>query len=212
MSTTSDSRSHASRRTAFALLATSIAIGSFAFTLVKVALEELSPLGLATGRVVVSAVTFSVIVVRSRAYRQPILPADRTRVFLCGLGGSAGFHILFSWGQRHASVAVAAVVMATMPVMVAIGEVLFLRHRLRQSQVVGLVLATGGCAAIGLASRGGSSSLRRCRCDRGGNVGLGGGHGRDTFDHRSLRPVVAQHAGHAGGGGVDAGRGCPSPG
>jgi drug/metabolite transporter (DMT)-like permease len=159
MSVTTVSRPATSRRTAAALLATSIVIGSFAFTLVKVVLRELSPLGLATGRVVVSAVVFVTVVARSGAYRQRILPEHRLRVVLCGLGGSAGFHILFSWGQQHASVAIAAVVMATFPVLVAVGEVVFLRHRLRRAQTLGLVLTTAGCVAIGLASTGGTSTL-----------------------------------------------------
>jgi drug/metabolite transporter (DMT)-like permease len=159
MSVTTVSRPATSRRTAYALLASSIAIGSCAFTLVKVALRELSPLGLATGRVVVSAMVFVVVVTWSGSYRQRILPEHRLRVFLCGLGGSAVFHLLFSWGQQHASVAIAAVVMATFPVLVALGEVVFLHHRLRRLQVAGLVLTTIGCVAIGLASTGGTSTL-----------------------------------------------------
>jgi drug/metabolite transporter (DMT)-like permease len=166
MSSTTLSRSATSRRAAYGLLASSIAIGSFAFTLVKVVLRELDPLGLATGRVVVSAIVFLAVVARSGAYRQQILPEHRVRVFLCGLGGSAVFHILFSWGQQHASVAIAAVVMATFPVLVAVGEVVFLQHRLRRRQMVGLALTTVGCVAIGLASSGGSSTL-------GGAVAIG---------------------------------------
>jgi drug/metabolite transporter (DMT)-like permease len=69
------------------------------------------------------------------------------------------FHLLFSWGQQHASVAIAAVVMATFPVLVALGEVVFLHHRLRRRQAAGLALTTLGCVAIGLASTGGTSTL-----------------------------------------------------
>jgi drug/metabolite transporter (DMT)-like permease len=166
MSVTTVSRPATSRRAAYALLASSIAIGSCAFTLVKVALRDLTPLGLATGRVVVSAVVFVAVVARTGAHRQRILPEHRRRVFLCGLGGSAVFHILFSWGQRHASVAIAAVVMATFPVLVALGEVVFLHHRLRRGQIGGLALTTAGCVAIGLASSGGSSTL-------GGAIAIG---------------------------------------
>lgn len=133
------------------LLAASIAIGSVSFTLVQVALRELSPLSLAAGRVVVSAMMFTAIVLRSPARRRPIARGDRLRVFLCGFGGSAVFHLLFNWGQHAVSVAIAAVIMATYPVMTAVGEVLFLGHRLRAIQVAGLTLAMGGCAAIAVA-------------------------------------------------------------
>jgi drug/metabolite transporter (DMT)-like permease len=143
----------ATRRTAYLLLAASIAIGSVSFTLVQVALRDLSPLSLAAGRVVVSAAMFSIIVLRSPRRRRPIEPGDRVRVFLCGFGGSAVFHLLFNWGQHYVSVAIAAVIMATYPVMTAMGEVVFLGHRLRSIQVGGLALAMAGCAAI--ASAGG---------------------------------------------------------
>ncbi len=143
-----------SRRAALGLLALSIAIGSVSFTLVKIALEELSPLGVATGRVVVSALVFTWVVVRSPWRRTTIEPEHRWRVLLCGFGGSAVFHLLFNWGQQYTSVAVSAVLMATFPVLVAGGEVVFLGHRLRQGQVVGLLLTTIGCLAIGLAGGG----------------------------------------------------------
>lgn len=148
MSSPSVSPAPATRRTAYLLLGASIAIGSVAFTLVQVALRELSPLSVATGRVVVSAMMFSAIVLRSPARRRPIEPGDRLRVFLCGFGGSAVFHLLFNWGQHYVSVAIAAVIMATYPVMTAMGEVVFLRHRLRAPQVGGLALTLAGCGVI----------------------------------------------------------------
>ncbi len=148
----------ATRRTAFLLLAASIAIGSVSFTLVQVALRELSPLSLAAGRVVVSATMFSLIVLRSPQRRRPIERGDRLRVFLCGFGGSAVFHLLFNWGQHYVSVAIAAVIMATYPVMTALGEVAFLGHRLRAIQVGGLALAMAGCAAIAAAGGVGEGS------------------------------------------------------
>jgi drug/metabolite transporter (DMT)-like permease len=79
-------------------------------------------------------------------------------VFLCGFGGSAVFHLLFNWGQHYVSVAIAAVIMATYPVMTAFGEVVFLRHRLRGVQVGGLALAVAGCAAIAAAGGVGEGS------------------------------------------------------
>lgn len=149
----------AARRSAFLLLAASIAIGSVSFTLVQVALEELSPLTLATGRVVVSALMFTIVIVRSPWRRTPVLPGDRVRLFLCGFGGSAVFHVLFNWGQHQVSVAVAAVMMATYPILTAMGEVVFLHHRLHRAQVVGLALSTAGCVLIGLTSGGTGGDL-----------------------------------------------------
>ena len=55
----------ADRRGAWILIGLYLAVGSVAFTFVKVALKELSPLGLAAGRVVTSALTYIAVVAAS---------------------------------------------------------------------------------------------------------------------------------------------------
>jgi drug/metabolite transporter (DMT)-like permease len=132
------------------MLAASIAVGSVSFTLVQRGLDELSPMALATGRVTVSALMFSLIVLARPGLRTPIPRHERWRVFAIGFGGSAVFHLLFNWGQSKVPVAIAAVIMATYPVMTTVGEVLFLGYRLRRVQAVGIVLSTLGCIAIGV--------------------------------------------------------------
>lgn len=150
MSAHAPSTSRTTPTVAAVLLGVNIAIGSVSFTLVALSLEELSPMSLATGRVVVSAVTFMAVVLADPRLRRPIARADRLRVFFCGFGGSVVFHVLFQWGQQRVTVAVAAVTMATYPVLTSLGEVVFLRHRLRAAQVMGVVCAVVGCAVIAL--------------------------------------------------------------
>lgn len=140
------------RSAAAGLLATNIAIGSVSFTLVSLSLEELSALSLATARVVVSALTFAAVVLARPQLRTPIAKGDRAKVFFCGFAGSVVFHVLFQWGQQRVTVAVAAVTMATYPVLTSLGEVVFLRYRLRRAQAVGVVCAVAGCVLIALAS------------------------------------------------------------
>jgi len=129
-------------------MAASLGVGSVAFSLVKFALRDLSPLTLAAGRVLFSALAFILVVLIQPWRRRPIARQDRWAVLACGLGGSAGFHILFAWGQQRVSVAVSAVVLACMPAVVAAGEVAFLRHRLTPAQLVGLALSLGGVALM----------------------------------------------------------------
>ena len=147
------------RRSAYLLMAVAICIGSFSFTILKVLLRDLSPVTLAAGRVVFSAVAFVTIVAVQPRRRRPIAPGDRRRVVLCGLGGSACFHLLFSWGQGRTSVAVSAVVLGTMPAMVALGDMVVLRHRLTRPQVVGVALSTVGLVVISSGSGGGGTTV-----------------------------------------------------
>ena len=147
-----------STRRAYMFLGMSLAVGAVAFTFVKVALEELSPMNLAAGRVVTSALAYVAIVLAQPHRRTPLQRRDRFLVLAQGFGGSAGFHVLFQVGLQHSTVAVAAVVMATFPVLVAAGEVMFLDHRLQRHHVIGLLLTVGGCSVIGLASGNDGSS------------------------------------------------------
>ena len=149
----------ADRRGAWILIGLYLAVGSVAFTFVKVALKELSPLGLAAGRVVTSALTYIAVVAASPRRRTHIAKRDRVTVMLCGLVGSAGFHVLFAWGQQRVSIAVSAVIFATMPAITAVGEVLFLSHRFQRHHIVGLVLSTVGCVLIGVHGSGGNTSV-----------------------------------------------------
>lgn len=149
----------ASRPVAGVLLALNVSIGCVAFTLVKISLEELSPMGVAFGRVTASALLFMLVTGLQPWRRTPIPREHRLRIVLIGLSGSAGFHILFQWGQERVSVPIATVVMACTPVTVALLEVVFLQHRLTSRHLVGVGLSTAGCVVIGLGTDGGSSSL-----------------------------------------------------
>lgn len=137
-------------RSAYLLLGATIAVGSVSFTLVQLALDELSPMVLAFGRVLVSALMYTAIVVAQPQRRTPLVHGERARVFFCGFAGSALFHLLFNWGQNRLPVAIAAVIMATYPVMTTVGEVVFLGHRLRAAQAAGVLLATLGCIVVAL--------------------------------------------------------------
>lgn len=135
-----------------------VTVGSVSFTLIELVLRTLSPTAMAAGRVVVSALAFVTIVTVQPSRRRPIQRRDRTRLVLCGLGGSAGFHLLFSAGQDRVTVAVSAVVLGTMPAMVAALEWVFLRHRLTRSHAVGLALSVLGIVVISWGSGGDGSS------------------------------------------------------
>lgn len=139
-------------------MAGAVAVGSVSFTLIELVLRDLTPNALAAGRVVVSAIAFVTVVALQPRRRRAIEPRDRVRVVLCGLGGSAGFHLLFSAGQDRVTVAVSAVVLGTMPAMVAALEWLFLHHRLTRSHAVGLALSVLGIVVISWGSGGDESS------------------------------------------------------
>ena len=125
-----------------------IAVGSTSFTLIEIVLRHLSPSAMAAGRVIFSAIAFVAIVSAQPRRRTRVEPGDRLRMVLCGLGGSAGFHLLFSAGQDRVTVAVSAVVLGTMPAMVALAEWLLLGQRLIRPHLIGVVLSVLGIVVI----------------------------------------------------------------
>lgn len=144
------------RAGALAAVAAAVAVGSVAPSQIKSVLETLPPLALAAGRVGFSALAFTVVVLAQPWRRRPVEPRDRLAVLGCGLGGSAGFHLLYTWGQARVSVAVAAVILGCMPVVVAGLEVAFLRHRLGRLQLLGLLLSVAGVTVMSLGPQGGA--------------------------------------------------------
>lgn len=136
-----------------------VGVGGLTLTLIKRALRDLSPMTLAAGRVVFSAVAFVAVVAVQPQRRRPVERRDRVRLLACGLAGSAGFHVPFSWGQARVPVVVGAVVLALMPALVAIAEVALLGHRLRPLQVAGIALSLIGVVAVSWGPGGGAVSL-----------------------------------------------------
>jgi drug/metabolite transporter (DMT)-like permease len=145
------------RRGAWVALGLGICVGATSFTLIKVALDDLSPLALAAGRVCFAALAFVVVVAVQPWRRRPVAPADRLAVVTCGLGLSAGFHLLYTFGQGRVSVTLGAIVLGCMPVVVALLEVAFLGHRLGPAQTGGLLLCVGGALATSLAASSGGA-------------------------------------------------------
>ena len=150
----------AGRRGAWTALGTAILVGSVAFTLIKISLETLSPLTLAAGRVVFSALAFGLVVSLQPWRRTPVAREDRWLLVGCGFAGSAGFHVLYSWGQERVSVTVGVVVLGCMPVVAAALEAAFLEHRLSPVQGAGLLLSVAGVVATSLGSGGGGDGPR----------------------------------------------------
>jgi len=113
------------------------------------------PAMLASGmRMLTAAAVLAPVLAIRRVSPEHPPPKLRRRdiVLLAGIAviGTFAFTLLLFYGMREAPGTVGAVVMATTPMVTAVGSVLFLGDRLTRWKLLGLVLAVTGIVAVNL--------------------------------------------------------------
>ncbi len=127
-----------------------------AFVAIKQGLREVSPSSLAVLRFTIAAVILTAVMAIWRRAR-PRIPRDAwRRIVILGVTGVPAYHLALNWGEQRTSASVAAVIVATAPVMVAVASPLVLRERVTARGVAGIALAFGGVGI--LAARGGDGT------------------------------------------------------
>lgn len=134
---------------------------SAAFSGIKIVLRDLEPSTLAFVRLVISGLTFLAFLPfapRGATVRQT---GDGWRFVLLGLTGSATYHLAINAGIRFIPAGMSAMIVVTMPVVVAGGAVIWLRESLGRRRLVGVLLAITGVALLLLVrSQGGQASAK----------------------------------------------------
>jgi drug/metabolite transporter (DMT)-like permease len=117
----------------------------------------------ASGRISASAITLlrfaltAAVMAPVLAFRRPrIQRADWRRVWVMGLLGGLVYHLALNEGERFVSAGVASLIVASVPVMVAILAARFLGERLTKVRAAGIALAIGGVAVLVVLGSGGS--------------------------------------------------------
>lgn len=133
----------------------------FAFVGIKEALVELSPATLTILRFAIADVTLLAIIAVWPSARPRFPRGDRWRLVVLGVSGVPGYHLALNWGEQRTSASVASLIVATAPVMVALGSAALLGERGTIRRWVGISLAFGGVAVLAFAdgSSGTSTSL-----------------------------------------------------
>lgn len=135
---------------AAALLSLVSVIWGGSFIAARIALRELSPVGLATLRFGLVAVFFLFVLAALPRYRAPWRSLPRLMFF--GLLAVTFYFILQYGGVARTSASLSAVVITLSPLVVVLLSRAFLHESLTASQIAGIVLATAG--ALLLVTRG----------------------------------------------------------
>jgi len=118
-----------------------------AFVAIKETLDSVSPFNLAILRFAVADVCMLALMAAWPPARPRFSGPDLGRVIALGLLGVPGYHLALNWGEERTSASVAALIVATAPVMVALLSA-FASERLRARGAFGIALAFGGVALL----------------------------------------------------------------
>lgn len=136
----------AQRLLAFFSLTISALLWGGSFVAARIALQEISPIALATLRFVLASFLFLLLLAFLPHYRAA---ADRIpRLGLLGLLAIT-FYFLFQYnGVARTAASLSSIVVSLSPLAVVVLSALFLRERLNRQQIIGIVIATLGEALV----------------------------------------------------------------
>ncbi|MCX7671909.1 MAG: DMT family transporter, partial [Anaerolineae bacterium] len=131
-----------------------VLIWGFNFTVVKLALRDLSPLAFNALRFG-AATTALLTIMRVRGESFALRRQDVVPVILLGFGGHTLYQALFINGMALTTPAIASLLMGTSPLFVALFGALLGIERLRPTVVAGIGLSFVGIALLIFGGRGG---------------------------------------------------------
>ena len=137
----------------FLIIGTTIIFWAFAFPLIKIGLEELSPVNLTIMRLLVACIVFLILLLTipnkfSKIHKKDILP-----IFLLGFTGIIIYHLGLNYGEQYISASAASLIIATIPIFVVILAVIFLKEKITLKIVLGIILSLLGVVIISIVGK-----------------------------------------------------------
>lgn len=128
-----------------------------AFVGIKEVLRELSPATLTILRFAIADVCLLVVLLAVPSARPRFERRDLWRLVVLGITGVPMYHLSLNWGEHRTSASIAALIVATAPVMVALLSAAVLRERTTPRRWIGIAFAFGGVAILALSARSGGA-------------------------------------------------------
>ncbi|UCF12574.1 MAG: DMT family transporter [Thermoplasmatales archaeon] len=134
----------------FLIIGMPIVFWAFAFPLIKIGLEELSPVNLTIMRLLIACIIFLILLPTipnnfSKLHKKDILP-----IFLLGFTGIVIYHLGLNYGEQYISPSVASLIIATIPIFVVVLAVMFLKEKITLKVILGVILSLVGVVIISI--------------------------------------------------------------
>ena len=143
----------------YRLLTHSMLVGAAFFwgtnpMIMKVGMRELHPVPFNALRLSVGLLAAGLLLLHTRSWK-PVQRADLPRFLLVGVAGFFLFQLCYSFGVNYTSASVAAIILGTLPINVALITRLFRIEHLSRRKIVGIAATFIGVILIALGKHGG---------------------------------------------------------
>ncbi len=136
------------RRLIYLGLVVVVVVWGGAFTAIRILVRHASVFTVGFLRFVLTTAGLLVVMAVLKPERRRIEPADRGRVLLLALTGVVIYHLSLNYGEHSVSADVASLIVASMPVMVALLSRFWLRERLGRTKWAGISIALAGVVLL----------------------------------------------------------------
>ncbi len=121
-----------------------------AFPFIKILLQELSFTNLTIMRFIVVCISLLILIPLQKKRINPLKRKDILPIFLLGFFGIIGYHLGLNYGEQFVSAGAASLIIATIPVLVTIMSILYLKEKVTIKQTIGILLSLSGVVIISL--------------------------------------------------------------
>lgn len=139
------------RAPVYAMLGLLSLLWGIAFVGIKEVLAELSPAALTILRFAIADACLLIVMATWPPARPRLRRQDLWRLVVLGVTGVPGYHLALNWGEQRTSASVASLIVATAPVMVALGSAALLGERATVRRWIGIAFAFSGVAVLAFA-------------------------------------------------------------
>jgi drug/metabolite transporter (DMT)-like permease len=137
-----------SRRRIYLLLSCVVISWGGAFTAIRILVQDASVFTVSFLRFVLTTLGLVAVSAVMRPEWRPVERADRGKVVVLALTGVAIYHVSLNYGERFVSADVASLIVASMPVMVALLSRFFLKERIGPTKWLGIFVALTGVVVL----------------------------------------------------------------
>jgi len=145
-----DFKTDVSQKKILFIIGITVVFWAFAFPLIKIGLEELSPVNLTIIRLLIACILFLILFVIFPKRFSTLQKKDIIPIFLLGFLGIVIYHLGLNYGEQYISASIASLIIATIPIFVVIFAMIFLKEKITRYVAFGVILALIGVLIISI--------------------------------------------------------------
>jgi len=130
------------------MMIVTVVVWALAFPFITIGLEKLSFVNLTIMRFLVVCIVFIIVLSLqpkrfSKLHKQDIIP-----IFLLGFFGVMVYHFGLNYGEQSISPGAASLIIATIPIIIVVLAIIFLREKISLKSLIGIILSLSGVIVI----------------------------------------------------------------